>query len=360
MMPPLARPGDAPAASLGRTYGYTSLFCIAIALFLWLLDPSQSLSSVTLVSFCIGLSIATAFVLLEDRLSRHLSPYVALLPITLIGLSVGLVLGGTLLGDPGYFFGESRETWVIGIFFGVLGFLLMGTHGRVLSLHTALARAEAERLTQEKQRLETELRLLQAQIEPHFLFNTLSNVASMIPDAPDQAEATLVDLTTLLRASLRRTRASVTTLGLEIEILRSYLDIQRIRMGDRLRYRIDVDESLHGASLPPLLLQPLVENAVVHGIEPVESGGEIRVRAARRGDRLIVRVSDTGCGLPETSGDREMVTGSGLGTGIANVLGRLSALYHGQATLRFARNEPHGLVAILDIPINDHDHSATG
>ncbi|NBC22523.1 MAG: hypothetical protein GVY21_03510 [Gammaproteobacteria bacterium] len=342
-------------AGLARSYGYTSLFCLAIAVLLWALTDGELFLDYLVVSLCIGLSIASASALLEPVLERHLSPYLVPLPITLAGLVVGLILGGLWLGSPWYFFDEGGDTWVLGLFFGVIGFLLMGTHSRVQTLRAALAQAESERLKQEKLRLETELRLLQAQIEPHFLFNTLSNVASMIRSAPEQAEATVNDLTTLLRASLKRTRAPVATIGHELEVVRSYLEIQRIRMGERLRYAVSVADGLAETPLPPLLLQPLVENAVRHGIEPLEEGGriDVEIRAGKPG-QVQICVRDTGRGIIEepVDGARHGEDGA-AGTGIRNVLDRLEALYRGDAGLTFTANSPRGLSAVLTLPAAD-------
>lgn len=336
-----------------QSYAFTCLFCLAITGLLWFIEPDADFTDLLVVSFCIGLSVATASLLLGNWLEPHLPPYLVPVPLTLAGLTVGLLLAGTYLGDPGYFFDEGRDTWIVGIFFGVVGILLLGAYGRLQTARAALARARAERLQQEKQALETHLRLLQAQIEPHFLFNTLSNVGSMIRTAPAEAEQTLEHLTTLLRVSLRRTRLPLATLGDELEILRAYLEIQRIRMGDRMRFSLDCEAGLTDVPLPPLLLQPLVENAVRHGLEPLEQGGCVAVRVRAEGDRILLEVSDTGrgiCSLP--AGD--------YGTGIANVLGRLEALYHGRAALEFTRNTPNGLKATLSVPREPYADSTAG
>lgn len=340
--------------SLARSYGYTTLFCVAIAALLWALEPANAFWRLLVVSLCIGLSIATAFELLEPPLQRWMSPYVAPVPITLVGLTGGLLLGGWLLGNPGQFFLEALDTWALGIFFGVVGFLLVSTRERLQTLRTALARAEAERLNQEKVRLETELRLLQAQIEPHFLFNTLSNIASMIRSQPEAAERTITDLTTLLRASLKRTRASFASVGDELDIVRSYLSIQKIRMGDRLDWEIHAAPDLATVPLPPLLLQPLVENAVRHGIEHREAGGTIRIDVRREAGGLRIAVADDGPGIADPNGIGHDVPGAG-GTGIRNVLERLHALYDGQAGLTFETNADGGLTAVVHLP-DDHAH----
>ena len=127
---------------------------------------------------------------------------------------------------------------------------------------------------QEKEFLASQLKFLQAQIEPHFLFNTLSNVVGMIHTNPVDAENTLINLTKLLRSTLERTRDGESTINDEVTLLRAYLDIQKTRMQDRLSYSINVQSECELLTLAPLLLQPLVENAIIHGIEPAESGGE--------------------------------------------------------------------------------------
>lgn len=135
------------SGSLLRSYGYTAVFSLAIAGLLWTLGSSgDDPVSLVVVSCCIGFSIATAFAVLQEPLERILSPVVAPIPITLIGLTAGIVLGGTWLGDPWYFFSDTWDAWVLGIFFGVVGFLMMGARTRVQTLEAALARAEAERL----------------------------------------------------------------------------------------------------------------------------------------------------------------------------------------------------------------------
>jgi LytS/YehU family sensor histidine kinase len=211
----------------------------------------------------------------------------------------------------------------------------------------ALAQADADRARQEKLLTQTELKLLQAQIEPHFLFNTLSNIAGLIHSDPDAAEQTLLNLTTLLRSSLKRTRADATTLKEELEIARAYLDIQAIRMHGRLRYTIKSDPQLDLCPLPPLLVQPLVENAIKHGIDRSEEGGSIGIAVRATGNQIEIMVSDTGSGI---NPDAPV---SGTGTGLKNVRERLRALYQGQATLTLTENQPHGMMATLCLPRED-------
>jgi sensor histidine kinase YesM len=211
-----------------------------------------------------------------------------------------------------------------------------------LSQTEALLREEKIRsLTLEKNTLETRLRLLQAQIEPHFLFNTLSNVLSLLESDPARGRAMLEDLTRYLRSSLSRTRDRMTTLGQEMDLVRAYLEICKVRMAERLRYTIEVPDTVRDMPFPPMLLQPLVENAVKHGLENKIEGGEILMSVAEHADGYRLIVSDTGLGLQD-----DAISGIGL----ANVRERLEALYDGKARLSLEENRPSGLKVTMEIP----------
>jgi sensor histidine kinase YesM len=197
------------------------------------------------------------------------------------------------------------------------------------------------RLSSEKQALDANLRLLQAQIEPHFLFNTLSNILSLLDTDQKKGQSMLMDLTRYLRTSLSKTREGTTTLGQEMEMLQAYLDIFKIRMEDRLHYKIEVSKSIKDFPFPPLLIQPLVENAIRHGIEPKVEGGTITIRARKNGDVLRVEIADTGTGLHEDG-----TTGFGL----SNVRERLKSLYGDSGRLILEENRPSGLKAIIEVP----------
>jgi len=332
----------------GRDFLGTGLFCTAIAITIWLLGLAEPLWASFLVSFSIGFSITAASYLLQPRLLTYLPTIVASLITTLTGIGAGLLLSGYVLYDDPFRLvrSDSYGTPLLGLFFGVLGILFFRAQDRVHVAETALANARAEQLSREKAHLETQLKLLQAQIEPHFLFNTLSNVVGMIRTQPVAAEKTLLDLTTLLRANLKRTRREETTLGDELAVVTALLEINQIRMGDRLSWSVDVPDAFQQLELPPMLLQPLVENAVKHGIEPLEEGGAIRIGAARSNGTVTVTISDTGVGLHGPS------RGNGNGVGIANVQARLQALFGGRASLTLRENEPRGLVATLEIPVS--------
>ena len=204
-----------------------------------------------------------------------------------------------------------------------------------------LQKEEIKALGNEKTALQSRLKLLQAQIEPHFLFNTLANIEGLQKKDGATARAMLNNLTCYLRTSLKKTRKTSITLKEELATIRAYLEIFQIRMGKRLCYRIEADHSLHDVSVPPMLIQPLVENAILHGLAPKAKGGEIRVIAGRIGSKMQLEVSDSGVGLDLKEKQ---------GVGLANVKERLALHYNGAATMVMEANQPTGLRIIIEIP----------
>ena len=221
------------------------------------------------------------------------------------------------------------------------GSFWLGTEWEERKIAALLAREKIRTLSTEKQLAEARLRLLQAQIEPHFLFNTLANVVSLIETAPPRATAMLEHFIAYLRASLAASRSTQGTVGQEAALLRNYLELLQIRMGDRLAFTIEVDAGLDGAPLAPMLLQPLVENAVRHGLEPKIAGGRVTIRIGREGERMVVRIEDDGLGFKP---------GANAGVGLQNLRERLAVLYDGDAELTIA-DRPHGTTVVLDLPL---------
>jgi sensor histidine kinase YesM len=211
------------------------------------------------------------------------------------------------------------------------------------------ARETLERQRQEaaKQAAEAQLRLLQAQIEPHFLLNTLGNIRSLVKRDGERARDMLDHLVDYLLVALPRMRQDTSTLGHELELSTSYLAIMQIRMGARLAYHIDCPAELLHVPFPPMLLQTLVENAIKHGLEPSADPGTIAVQAGTEttsgGQILCVAVTDTGVGFgkADTGGTR---------IGLANIRERLQSLFGGEAELIIAPNLPNGVIATLRIP----------
>ena len=186
--------------------------------------------------------------------------------------------------------------------------------------------------------------MLQAQIEPHFLFNVLGSVRRLYRTQPQAGAHTAASLLRYLREALPQLRNQHANLGHELELVRAYLDLFQVRMGERLGYTIEADRSLHDREFPPMLLVTLVENAIKHGIEPSGTGGHVTVRARRNGETVEVAVLDDGVGFGGTATD-------GTGVGLANVRRQLKARYGSAARLMLESREPHGASAILVIPL---------
>jgi two-component system, LytTR family, sensor kinase len=193
---------------------------------------------------------------------------------------------------------------------------------------------------------EAELRALRAQVNPHFLFNALTTIGYLIQTAPDRALQTLLRLTALLRAVLRKGEGEFCTLGEELELIEAYLDIERARFEDRLRVLLDVPAELHSLRIPALLLQPLVENAIKHGITPQRAGGELVVWARLVADCLHIRISDTGQG----ASDPTLAHGRQQGVGLANVEQRLKRHYGDAATFELRSAPGVGTTVELSLP----------
>jgi LytS/YehU family sensor histidine kinase len=219
---------------------------------------------------------------------------------------------------------------------------------RIDHLRLTHERFARELREEEMQKLaaEAELRALRAQINPHFLFNALTTIGYLIEATPARALETLMGLTSLLRGVLR-SDGEFTTLGREIELVEHYLDIERARFEERLRVRIDVPRALHALRVPSLLLQPLVENAVKHGIAPSRLGGEVEVTASlapgATGQHLRLRVRNTGSDLGGPSA-------GGAGVGLTNVQRRLAGHFGTGASLTLTTPQPGRVVAEIVLP----------
>ncbi|MBY0579156.1 MAG: histidine kinase [Burkholderiales bacterium] len=317
---------------------YTLAFNTAIAGLLTLISPCHDFRINLIYSQCIGLSIASINIIVLSRIKSYrlrLPVFGLTLPgSVIIGLSLAFYASGTgNWGDP-----RSMQSVVIGLFFGGIGTLVFLLSEHIGELDAAV---KAHELENEKREIEARLKLLQAQIEPHFLFNTLANVSSLIDVDPSEAKHLLEHLNDWLRTALICARSEEATLGDELDLLENYLRILSIRFGERLNWRIEAGDATRSTRFPPMLLQPLVENAVRHGIEPKPGPGEIRIRASLHKDALRVEVADSGAGLAAEPGQ---------GTGLANVRARLAALYGEAGRLILKSNSAGGATCSLELP----------
>lgn len=206
--------------------------------------------------------------------------------------------------------------------------------------------AESEQL--KRQVVEARMAAMQAQVEPHFLFNTLASIDHLIETDPPRASQMQKNLIALLRASMPTMREASSNgaprdLGREMAVIRPYLEILKVRMEERLQVKLEVPDGLLSAEFPPMMIQSLVENAIKHGLEPKPEGGELRIRAEIVHGKLNVVVADTGLGFGKAAT-------AGTGVGLANIRERLHLLYGGAATVTVSENQPSGTVVTIALP----------
>jgi len=298
-------------------------------------------------ALCVGFSIMLLVTLagnLRSRVPREVRMGLAVVVGSILGtLLTSVVKGRSLLGMLQHDGALWRVliTTSLGIGFG--GVILLVFMYREQKARAAMEahRAEAERQRIEKQMLSAQLATMQAQVEPHFLFNTLATVQHLVDTNPPRASAMLTSLIAYLRAALPQMRDGATTIGREFALVRAYLEVLQVRMGPRLAFELSLPPDLAGTAMPPMMLISLVENAIKHGLEPMEGGGEMRIGARRDGSGIVIEVANTGADLdPLARG----------GTGLSNIRERLQALYGNDARLVLQPRQPRGVVARLELP----------
>jgi hypothetical protein len=258
------------------------------------------------------------------------------LVVAMITGLVGSAPTGLVRGETGFVAGALFwADWATAMAVGYL--VLM----RVRKTRAATLELELQRKAQDTRRLQGRLRVLQAQIEPHFLFNTLSNIRRLCQKNVASSRDMLAQLTLYLHAALPKIRRDLVPLADEIELVRAYLALQQIRMGDRLQVLIVVPDDCLGQPIPPMLLVTLAENAIKHGLAPLPEGGKIDIRARVEDDAMTITVADTGQGF---------VAQSGKGVGLTNLRAQLEALYGQRAMLTLQAQQPHGVRASITLP----------
>lgn len=265
-----------------------------------------------------------------------------------VGITAGF-LGGNVIGDA-WTGAPLLEFWTFAphkfastlVITGVAGIAICYfyySRGKSKYLEGAIALAQRDAA-------DARLKLLETQLEPHMLFNTLANLRVLITTDPPRAVAMLDRLNSYLRVTLGGSRALAHPLAAEFDRLGDYLELMSVRMGDRLRYTLDLPDELRAVLVPPLMLQPLVENSIRHGLEPQVNGGEIIVRARREGAQLAIDVSDTGVGIgnaPEPS--------ESSGFGVAQVRERLATVYGAKSTMTLTPLATGGTRATITFPL---------
>lgn len=320
----------------------------------WLngLDSTTAMWIVICRAWFVGLMAMLAFGLAEQfpaRLPRWLARWV--MQLLAVAFTVPLAAIGAYWLSTGFNFGFfEREMAVNGLLFlsftGLIfaPWVALGSivRQRELVVHKQAIAFELERSQLERQALDARMRLLQAQVQPHFLFNTLANVQALVDAGSPQASKVLGTLIAYLRAAVPRLNEPVTTFREELELVRAYLELMHMRMPDRLHFELRVPAEARDLQVPPLTLLTLVENSVRHGIDPSEEGGRIDVEVKVEGGRCRVCVSDTGVGIRQG--------GNSLGTGLATLRERLEMVFGGDAALRLTERQPHGVAVELEFP----------
>lgn len=330
------------------------LYTLIIATLLGLLNslPSSTATSVVVGrAWLVGLAAMLAYGVFEQWPRRP--PHgIARWVLQLLGVVVSVPIAALLAywlttGEPNFWTNPLRLTgWGYLTITGVL-FAPWIALTAMVRQREAFARSQAlafglERSELERQALDARMRLLQAQVQPHFLFNTLANVQALVDAGSPQAPRVLASLVAYLRAAVPRLDEPETTLAQEVELVRAYLELMHLRMPDRLQFTIEVDPAALELRCPPLTLLTLVENAVRHGIDPSEEGGRIEIAVQVRDGRCQLRVSDSGVGLRQTT--------AGPGTGLATLRERLQLNFGGAALLRLSERTPRGICVEVDIP----------
>jgi hypothetical protein len=346
------RAQGAPGLFAWRRVRFTLLFSLGVGL---VLSPGTQTPPALVIArtLVLGLGLMACFGVFE-RWPRNLPPWIPrwVLQVSSVAISLPFITASIFFlthpknGPPFYHVRSSMRDYSrltgLTLFLApwtALGALVRQREAlvRELSLEFQLERSELER-----QAVEARLSLLQTQVAPHFLFNTLANVQALVDKGSPQAPAVLRQLIAYLRAAVPKLGAPLTTLQQELELVEAYLGLMRMRMPDRLAFGLHVEEDARFLMCPPMSILTLVENAVRHGIDPSEEGGRIDVHAELSGDCCIVRVIDSGRG--------DGASRQGLGTGLVTLKERLTMALQGDAETRLLPHEPHGTCAELSFP----------
>jgi sensor histidine kinase YesM len=340
-----------------RTVAAVFYFCLVVvvgrklldlqyeALDEWVMSTARFLRQNLISGLVLLATIALADAVAAARRMARRPALVQGVLLVLLGSAVGVILrvwvygtGSMVANNLGYLIG----TWLTWALLGSLAYALVYLTREDEQQRQMLCDTEYAQQALSAQMLQARLSALQAQIEPHFLFNTLANVRRLYETTPSRGREMLSSLIDYLRAALPSMRSNSSTLGRELDLARSFLTILQMRMGERLQFAIDADSELLEAPMPPMVLPTLVENAIKHGLSSLPEGGRIDIRARRIGEDLEIEVRDTGAGFTAVGGS---------GVGLANTRSRLSGLYGPRASLKLAAGAPRGVVATLRLPL---------
>ncbi len=342
---------------------YITLFNTGIAVFItYVLHIDKDFFTNWVFSMLIGVSITSLidgfrWVIWRNNKPNGLAMFALSLLSAPLGYFIGSNLGRLIYGFPltgvSFMFVDGHRILLLMCVFISFSFgLYFWNKNKIADLRADTEKEKSRNASIEKQAMQAQLQLLQAQIEPHMLFNTLANLQGLIAIDTERAQYMLEQLIVYLRASLNSSRTEKTTLKHEFALMKAYLELMAIRMGKRLTYVLALPTDLETKEIAPMLLQPLVENAIKHGIEPKMEGGSIHVTATQQDGFLHLSVTDTGLGLPFDYDESKAHANEEAHhhVGNANVRERLVALYGPAAKLSLAAHQPEGVIARISIP----------
>ncbi|WP_428474627.1 sensor histidine kinase [Photobacterium profundum] len=335
--------------SWGKSFLLTSIFCFIIALTtqaVW----SNSLLKHLIISFGFGYSA-----IFSAKLIHLVFPSISRQREIICTLSFSMVFGtlnaqywvNDFLGGNGW--NNLKPVILLGLIFTGFCYYFFYSKEQKLIADKELETLKRKQTEQEKVLLVSQLKQLQSQIEPHFLFNTLATISVLIETDSNKAKLMLEKLTELLRATLNNTRHQHTTVEQEVSLVEAYLQIQQIRLGERLNYVINIDGIASTQELPPLLIQPLIENALTHGIEPIAKGGKVTLDIVNIGKTMQISVTDNGAGFSP------IPHAAGHGLGLENIRQRIEMLFDGKASISIKEHQAGGVISTLILPIEKHD-----
>ena len=350
--------------SVGRDLIYTFIFSFfftaVFALFGLIFGGRANFGRLLAINFvfaqCIGFSIhglymAADRLFLASRRGGVAMRTVYYLGVPVVGSLLGYWLGTTVLEQPLlraqiFTVGGMLSIAAVACVIMLVLLAIFIPRERAARAQLQAVRDDARAVAAEREAALARMQLLVAQVEPHFLYNTLAHVVSLVDAEPAVAKRMLDRLIVLLRATAAAAGSSG-TLGGQAELLRAYLELIALRMGPRLAWTIEVPEDLAPVPVPPMLLQPVVENAIKHGLEPKIEGGRVDVAVRREGDRLVLVVTDSGLGVRATRDP------ASTGLGLPNLRARLGALYGTAGSLTITDHAPAGTRVEISIPVAD-------
>ena len=342
------------------TFVFNTLFAAGFALFGFIFTGRLNLARLVEVNFvvaqCIGFSIHGLFIVADRLFSASRRGGVAMravyyMVVPICGVLLGYWLATNVLALPQlraqiFTVGGLLSISAVASVIMLVLLAIFIPRERAARAQVQAVRDEARAIAAEREATLARMQLLEAQVEPHFLYNTLAHVVSLVDAEPAVAKRMLDRLIVLLRATASATERT-STLGAQAELLRAYLELIALRMGAALAWSIDVPGALAGMPVPPMLLQPVVENAIKHGLEPKIDGGRVDVVARREEGRVVLEVTDSGLGVRATRDP------ASTGLGLANLRARLAALYGSLGVLTIADHAPTGTRVTIAFPVPD-------